>query len=73
MPVATNLCQSIILQNGYEWIGVLPLIHVIKLKDFTSFGESYRLTKNNTAQEIHDFIYVFCGLKVKTFNTNEAR
>uniref|UniRef100_A0A1X7U2K8 Uncharacterized protein n=1 Tax=Amphimedon queenslandica TaxID=400682 RepID=A0A1X7U2K8_AMPQE len=31
LPVVISLCDSIILRKGIEWIGVLPLLHAIKL------------------------------------------
>lgn len=58
-PVVSNLCKSIISRQSSEWLGVLPLIHFIKVPMFT-FRQPYSFSSSPTVKNVANTL--FCGL-----------
>lgn len=74
MPTLLKLCNSIIAKSYHDWIGVLPLIHTIKLPNF-SFGQPYRLSSgaDKISLEQNIGINLFCGLQVEKFHISDPK
>ena len=60
--VVRKLCQVLMKDKNvhYEWLGVLPLLHVIKIKNFTA-GTPVKLPYTET--EVYSKL--FCGLEAQ--------
>ena len=60
-PALITLCIIAIQNSLYEWMGLLPLLHVIKHDSFvTSKPFTLPLVENNVEQTL------FCELKIQT-------
>ena len=61
-PALITLCNIAIQNSRYEWMGLLPLLHVIKHDSFvTSKPFTLLIDKNNVEQTL------FCELKIQTY------
>lgn len=66
--MTAQFCNNLISASphSHEWIGVLPLLHVINLKKFI-IGEPYQLslTEKDVVNEL------FCGVGPKTVTNDK--